>query len=98
MKEYNHIYHKTDKGKKRNAFSHWKGRGVKEYGYTFDELYEYYKECNNCEVCGKSIFITTKQQHDTKCLDHCHETGCFRWVLCHSCNTRDRWMKIYCPS
>jgi hypothetical protein len=91
-REYEREYRKSENGIKCRRINQWKGRGVLEYGYTYSELYEYYNDCNNCEVCGKDI--TDKHQ---KCLDHCHETGCFRWVLCKECNTFDNWIN-YCPS
>jgi hypothetical protein len=78
----------THQSKKSNVISNWKKTGLLEYGYTYKELYEYYYECNNCEVCNKDL--STIHQ---KCMDHCHNDGCFRWVLCKSCNNRDYWMK-----
>lgn len=85
-KEYFKQYNKTDKRKKSNTISKWKQRGLKEYGYTYNELYEYYLSITNCEVCNKDLSTTIK------CMDHDHITGCFRWVLCHSCNCHDNWI------
>ena len=88
QKEYQKNYNQTPKSKKSRIISRWKGRGLKLYGYTYDELYEYYLDITHCEVCNKDL-STTK-----KCMDHCHTTGCFRWVLCNSCNVSDNWMKL----
>ena len=85
-KEQQKEYNQTPVGKKSMAISDWKRRGLKLYGYTHDELYDYYLEINHCEVCNKDL-STTK-----KCMDHCHTDGCFRWVLCCSCNGHDNWM------
>lgn len=87
-KEYNKKRQKTPKEKKRFTIKNWKQRGLKLHGYTYDEVYEYYLETNNCEVCNKDLTIGGQQ----KSMDHCHESGCFRWILCSSCNTKDNWM------
>ena len=59
----------------------WKSRGV--ISDDFDKLYEYYLSIDECENCG----IELNQDASTKkCLDHCHDTGLFRNVLCNCCN------------
>jgi len=73
----------TDKGKKNNRMCNWRNKGVNDVN---NELYEYYLNCNECEVCGKE-FENTKN----KILDHDHETGKFRYILCRECNNRDSW-------
>ena len=74
-----------------NTIKNWKRRGLIELEgvYTYESLYEYYLSINECEVC-KTKF---KDSHD-RCLDHCHTTNIFRWVLCRSCNTYDKWMDL----
>ena len=81
-------YHKTHEFKKSHTISTWKTLGLKLFGYTYDEVYEYYLDCDNCEVCNKDISMGGHQRN----MDHCHYTGIFRWVLCNSCNTLDNWM------
>tara|TARA_R110000782_G_scaffold131066_3_gene222865 strand:- start:1360 stop:1770 length:411 start_codon:yes stop_codon:yes gene_type:complete len=68
----------------------WIKMGLKLFGYTYDEVYEYYLSIDNCEVCNKDISMGGHYKH----LDHCHDTGIFRWVLCPMCNTNDTWMNI----
>jgi TFIIF-interacting CTD phosphatase-like protein len=87
---YNKKYYQSANGKKSTIINGWKCRGLKEFGYTYDELYEYYLETNECEVCHKDI---TKPRD--RCMDHCHDTGCFRWVLCRECNNNDHWMTYF---
>ena len=82
-------YRQTENGKKNKKISDWKLSGLKEYGYTYEEVYEYYLSVNNCEVCKVKLNTNIKTQ---KCMDHCHHTGCFRWILCQSCNIQDNWI------
>jgi len=60
----------------------WKIKGVvlTDKFKDYDELYDYYLECKCCEICGIP-FDSIK-----KCLDHNHDTGFFRAILCNSCN------------
>ena len=87
IKEYKKQYRQTENGIKSRIISHWKQRGLKLYGYTYDEVYEYYLSINKCEHCETNI------SGFNKCMDHCHVTGCFRQILCRSCNSNDNWMK-----
>ena len=80
-KEYNKIFSQTEAGKKSHTISKWKNRGVKHD--DFSSLYDYYLNCKNCEECGKED-ITRNNKH----LDHDHDTGLFRNVLCLSCNIK----------
>jgi len=86
-KERQKKYYQSPVGNKKTTFKRWKQYGLIEHGYTYDEVYEYYLETTHCEVCNKDLSTTQK------CMDHCHTDGCFRWVLCKSCNTNDYWMK-----
>ena len=60
----------------------WKKKGIllTEKFKNYDELYDYYDKCNNCELCNMKLDICKK------CLDHDHVTGLFRNVVCNSCN------------
>jgi len=84
-------YNKTPQGIKRRFIGEWKISGLKLFGYTYDEVYEYYLSINNCEVCNKDISMGGHQKN----MDHCHSTGIFRWVLCVSCNVHDSWMRYF---
>ena len=93
-KAYNKEWHinnnKTAKGRKSNLIGKWKSRGVIETEqYTFDELYEAYLYCSECEECGVTL-TTGKRCSTSKCLDHDHTTGIFRNILCHCCNSKRR--------
>tara|TARA_R110000823_G_C15684523_1_gene474626 strand:- start:143 stop:652 length:510 start_codon:yes stop_codon:yes gene_type:complete len=70
---------------KRLTIKCWKQRGV--IYHNFDELYEVYIKTMNCQHCGKE-FPNTKYRH----LDHNHETGMFRKIVCHKCNAGDSYI------
>jgi len=78
-------YYKTEAGIKNMRMSGWRKYGVNNVN---DELYDYFMSCDKCEVCGKEFTDTYN-----KCLDHDHDTGDFRYVLCRPCNNNDGWKK-----
>ena len=83
IKERDTEYWKSPAGLKIHRIYKWKSRGVKSD--NFDELYEYYLNCNNCEECN--VALTNDEVCITKkVLDHNHITGKFRNILCHKCN------------
>jgi len=84
-------YHKTEQGKKSMRISRWKKSGV--ICEDFNELYDYYINCRNCEECNVEL-IEGNKASNRRCLDHNHETGEFRNVLCHTCNTKRRYTDI----
>ena len=83
-KEYQKEYNKTPKGKKINTIKNWKRIGLIHDNY--EELYDKYLNTTECNVC-KYVFDNT----NWRCLDHDHETGLFRQILCNSCNVQDNW-------
>lgn len=85
-KEKQQQYYKEGDGKKSNTISNWKLRGVVSEDY--DKLYEKYVNTDKCEICEK-VFTDTFD----RCLDHDHQSGLFRQVLCRNCNTQDNWKK-----
>ena len=70
----------------------WKRIGV--IYHDFDDLYDVYIKTMNCWHCNK-VFTSTRDRH----LDHHHETGAFRAILCNKCNVHDNYIKYpngYC--
>ena len=87
-KEQRKRYQKTPQWKKSNTISSWKGNGLILPLPWYSILYNYYINTHHCEVCNNKF----KSNRDRQ-MDHCHETGKFRWILCHSCNVHDYWKK-----
>lgn len=64
----------------------WKKNGL--ITDDIDAIYDRYIESTNCEKCGAEY----KSRTD-RCMDHCHQTGAFRNILCQNCNKNtDRTM------
>tara|TARA_R110000796_G_scaffold185116_2_gene301690 strand:- start:412 stop:867 length:456 start_codon:yes stop_codon:yes gene_type:complete len=83
IKSYNYyqLNKHTEEFIKRTKLSKWKHRGVLCDDWNI--LYDRYNNCSVCEDCGKEN-IKGRNKH----LDHSHETGLFRNVVCCSCNTK----------
>lgn len=57
------------------------------YGLTveqFDELLA--SQGGACAICGKPADLTPGVRTDQWNIDHCHETGAVRGILCSPCN------------
>ena len=57
----------------------WKRNGL--ITDKFEEIYKEYIYATNCDLCGKEFTNTRDRQ-----MEHCHETGQFRNIVCNSCN------------
>lgn len=67
--------------KERNILNSLKRR-LKSYGVLdIDAYMEFYNGKTTCELCN-SVFTTTNY----KCIDHCHNTGNYRGLICNDCN------------
>ena len=88
IKEQRKEYLETERGKKLRRICDWKKSGV--IHQNFDELYEKYINTELCELCNVKLTVDKRNTPTTRCLAHCHGTGEFRNVLCHSCNTKRR--------
>jgi hypothetical protein len=71
---------------KSNMIYNWKKSGLIYDNY--DELYEVYIKTMECQHCQ-----TEFTKNNRRCLDHSHETGLFRKIVCHRCNTKDSYIK-----
>tara|TARA_Y100000592_G_C5434826_1_gene300189 strand:+ start:852 stop:1313 length:462 start_codon:yes stop_codon:yes gene_type:complete len=91
-KEYNdkhkqeaELYRKSEIGRKNSRIRDWRRMGVISDDY--DKLYEKYINTTTCDSCNIQLTENIKYNTSTtRCLDHNHETGQFRNVLCNKCN------------
>ena len=88
-KDASRKYRQSEKGKKFFTINNWKRRGI--ICDDYDKIYEEYINTTECKLCN----MTFKDSTD-RCLDHDHETGLIRNIICRPCNTRD--YKIKQPS
>ena len=84
-KEKQKAYRQTPQGKKNHSMNDWRSRGVNNVD---DKLYNKYINTHCCDVCNNE-FKNSLDRH----LDHNHDTGDFRQILCRACNTHDSWKK-----
>jgi len=61
-------------------------RNANRYNLTTDEYYSIYKKQESkCGICGVFVKLGGKG-HGAGYVDHCHNTGKVRGILCHNCN------------
>ena len=82
IKEY------REENKKYIRISCWKRNCV--ICDDYNALYEKYLNATHCDNCNVKLTIDKRTTSTTKVLDHNHNTGLFRNILCHSCNIKRR--------
>jgi hypothetical protein len=85
IREVNKEYRYTPKGRKIQRISTWKHKGLVG---DYEEIYEKYMTTCLCEECNVKLTIDKINTPTTKCMDHDHQTGLFRNILCNSCNVK----------
>lgn len=69
---------------------------LKQYGLSLDDVKALLgSQDNSCAICGKELSISDEMKNISKiaCVDHCHETGVVRGILCRSCNSGIGYLK-----
>lgn len=89
-KNYREYYRTTEHGLKNLLIGKWKHSGMK--CDNWDELYDYYIMSTHCEYCN--VELTGGRGKYCKSLDHDHESGEIRGVLCKLCNLRDVFAEL----
>tara|TARA_R110000744_G_scaffold4266_3_gene15533 strand:- start:3040 stop:3369 length:330 start_codon:yes stop_codon:yes gene_type:complete len=100
-KEYNKIYREKNKEKlleynktpeclKSKKISEWKTKMkiILRENEDWDSVYEYYLICERCDNCDVTLTKEKYSSSTSKCLDHDHNTGFIRNILCNSCNIK----------
>ena len=74
------------KYKKCITINRWRDKtGLKlKENQTYEDIYEIVQNTQNCELCN--VELCDGRKSNGRCMDHCHETGYFRKVLCRKCN------------
>lgn len=88
IKEKTKEYYLVNKERKKEYMSkcHYK----KTYNLTLEEIDELLiKQDHKCALCGTSLLETKR------CVDHDHETGIIRGILCYKCNTGLGWFQRF---
>ena len=96
-KEYNKRWREQNKERVKELHQSWYQKnkdkvgykdhnyisGIKKrYGITIEEVTQLLnKQSNKCAICG-NVFVNRKRTH----IDHCHNTGKIRGMLCEGCN------------
>lgn len=67
----------------------WRRKGIKlREGEDWDSVWIHYYITEECEDCGCKLTWDKKMTATRKCLDHDHQTGFIRGVVCCGCNNR----------
>lgn len=91
QKASNDRYHSLDAGRKVRRYELNRRRELLKYGLTpedYDRMLE--RQDNSCKICKRSCSSGKKLA-----VDHCHNTGKVRGLLCASCNTRLGFIEAY---
>ena len=79
-KEQTEKYKKTDTYRKRLRKHLWKKQGIE---ITYEQYLQLFlDQKGSCAICKTSV----NQFNKGMCVDHCHETGKIRGLLCTDCN------------
>lgn len=79
---------------KKNRHKSYEKALIKKYGITLDDYNMMYESQGGvCKICEQKCDHPQRNDIDTLCVDHCHETGKVRGLLCNKCNSLLGWAR-----
>ena len=88
MREYGNTYYKENRDKM------YQNSLMRKYGVTLDDYDRMLEEQNGvCKICEGTCHHTQRRETGTLSVDHCHETGLVRGLLCSHCNSLLGWAR-----
>lgn len=92
--EYNARYNRSDKGRAnqaryrvRHPDAHRRWRLPKKYGITVEDYEQMLLEQGGaCAICRRAETVVMRGKVKPLSVDHDHESGRVRGLLCHECN------------
>lgn len=75
------------KNKDLNLFHKQKYNLKKRYGLSWDNFVLLFEQQNKqCKICDVVLSLDFKNKNKFPHVDHCHNTGKIRGLLCNTCN------------
>jgi len=86
----NKEYRKRPQFIKTKRIGNWKTQGL--IG-DYEAIYQRYLNTTNCDLCNIQL-CEGRKGSNRKCMDHNHQNGQFRNIVCNTCNQNKRDNKI----
>tara|TARA_R110000787_G_scaffold239984_1_gene346202 strand:- start:38 stop:508 length:471 start_codon:yes stop_codon:yes gene_type:complete len=87
----------TPEGRKSNKISSWvNDLGLQESREDLDRIYELYLHQELCNACDRVLTRDGNRCNTYASMDHDHDTHRFRHIICHDCNSNDKWKQYFC--